>query len=94
VVSTAVLHRRVGDLDGPRVRRTYVRLAVATVPPAAAGWLVARLVSDVMGEGMPGSVAALVAGGAVLMAGYFALARLLHIEETAVLLRSVGIGGR
>jgi putative peptidoglycan lipid II flippase len=92
VLSSAVLRRRVGGLDGTRVGRTYVRLAVAAGPPAVAGWALAHLVGSVAGPGLAGSLAALAAGGAVLAGGYFLLARVLHIEEIALLLRAVGLG--
>jgi putative peptidoglycan lipid II flippase len=80
-LSTHVLRRRVGGLDGARVLRTYVRLVVAVVPAALAAWGVSWLVARSMGNGLGGSAASLAAGGAVLLALYLLLARLLHVRE-------------
>ncbi|GMA87084.1 hypothetical protein GCM10025868_23340 [Angustibacter aerolatus] len=38
VLSAVLLHRRLRSLDGARVLRTYVRLAVAAAPAAALAW--------------------------------------------------------
>jgi putative peptidoglycan lipid II flippase len=88
-LSTAVLRRRVGDLDGKRVVRTYVRLAAAAVPAALAGWLVSWLVSRSLGNGLTGSLASLAAGGLVLLAVYLLLARVLHVRELSTLTSSL-----
>jgi putative peptidoglycan lipid II flippase len=37
-LSTAVLRRRLGDLDGRRVTRTFVRLVLAVLPGGIAAW--------------------------------------------------------
>lgn len=88
-LSTALLRRRVGDLDGPRVVRTYTRLVVAAVPAAAAGAGVAWLLGRALGNGLLGSLASLAAGGAVLLVLYVVGARLLRVRELAVLVGSV-----
>ena len=80
-LSTYVLRRRVGGLDGSRVMRTYVRLVVAAVPAALAAWGVSWLVGRSMGDGLAGSAASLAAGGTVLVGLYLLLARLLHVRE-------------
>jgi putative peptidoglycan lipid II flippase len=95
VLSTAVLRRRVGGLDGRRVTGTYARLVVAAVPAAALAHVVARLLTDRLGEGFAGSFAALAAGAAVLLVGYLALARVLRVQEVRDLLATVrGRAGR
>jgi putative peptidoglycan lipid II flippase len=88
-LSTAVLRRRIGGLDGHRVLRTYARLLVAAVPSAAVAYGVARLVTAGLGEGAAGSLAALVAGGVVMLGGYLLLARVLRIPELSALLGMV-----
>ncbi len=88
-LSTALLRRRVGDLDGPRVVRTYTRLVVAAVPAAAAGAGVAWLIGRALGDGLLGSLASLAAGGVVLLTLYLAAARLLRVSELEVLLGTV-----
>jgi len=88
-LSTAVLRRRIGGVDGHRVLRTLARLVAAAVPAAAAGYGVARLVTGALGEGPTGSVAALAAGGAVLLAGYLGLARAMRVAELSALLGMV-----
>ena len=88
-LSTAVLRRRIGGVDGHRLLRTYARLVAAAVPAAAAGYGVARLVTAGLGEGPGGSLAALAAGGVVLLAGYLLLARFLRVAELNALLAMV-----
>jgi putative peptidoglycan lipid II flippase len=89
LLSTAVLSRRLGGLDGARVVRTFARLAVAAVPAAALGWATARLLTQLVGEGMAGSAVALGCGGVVLLVVYLGAARALHIEEIATLTATV-----
>jgi putative peptidoglycan lipid II flippase len=85
-LSTSVLRRRTGGLDGTAVVRQYVRLLVAAVPAGLLGWLVAWAVGRVLGGGMIGSAASLTAGGLVLLGGYVGIARALHVEELDALL--------
>ena len=80
-LSTAVLRRRVGGLDGARVVRTYARLVVAAAPAALAAWGVSWLVSRRLGDGLAGSAASVAAGGAVLLVLYLLIGRALHVRE-------------
>ncbi|MBA2770015.1 MAG: murein biosynthesis integral membrane protein MurJ, partial [Sporichthyaceae bacterium] len=80
-LSTAVLRRRVGGLDGGRVVRTYVRLTLAALPAAGAATAVSWLIGRAMGDGVAGSLVALTAGGAVLVGLYLSVAHLLHVDE-------------
>jgi putative peptidoglycan lipid II flippase len=80
-LSTAVLRRRVGGLDGAAVVRTYVRLAVAATAAGAAAWVVAWVVGRWLGDGPAGSAASLAAGGVVLLALYVLGARMLRVRE-------------
>lgn len=80
-LSTRLLSRRVGGLDGSSVLRTYVRLAAATAPAAGAAWAVAQLVGRALGDGLVGSAASLASGALVLLAGYLLGTRLLHVRE-------------
>ncbi|MEV7414393.1 murein biosynthesis integral membrane protein MurJ [Streptomyces sp. NPDC089919] len=70
-----------GDLDGSHVVRTYARLAGACLPAAALGGGVAFAVIRLLGTGALGSLAALVAGGIVLMGVFFTAAKRMRIEE-------------
>ena len=80
-LSTAVLRRRVGGLDGARVVRTYARLVVAATPAALAAWGVSWLVARRLGDGLAGSAASMAAGGAVLLVLYLLIGRALHVRE-------------
>ena len=53
-LSTSVLRRRTGGLDGHNVVRHYVRLLAAAVPAGLLGWLVARLVGQWLGDDLGG----------------------------------------
>lgn len=85
-LSVAALRRRTGGLAGTGVLRHYVRLVVAALPAGLLGWLVARLVTAAAGAGPAGSLAAVVVGGAVLLAVYAGLARTMRVRELSDLL--------
>jgi putative peptidoglycan lipid II flippase len=77
--------------------RTYVRLAVAALPAALAAAGTAWLFGRLLGDGVTGSVAALVGGGGVLLGGYLLGTRLLHVDELSALAAAVrrrGSSGR
>ena len=94
LLSTSVLRRRTGGLDGHLVVRHYVRLVTAAVPAGVLGWAVARAVGRAAGDGFGGSVASLAAGGLVLLAIFLGVARALHVEELNALLARVRPGNR
>lgn len=70
-----------GDLDGARVLRTYARLCIASVPAALLGGAACYGVSEVLGQGVLGSFAALLGGGAVLLGVFYVAARRMRIDE-------------
>lgn len=70
-----------GDLDGARVLRTYARLCIASVPAALLSGAACYGIVQTLGQGILGSFAALLAGGAVLFGVFFVAARRMRIEE-------------
>ncbi|MDO0926866.1 murein biosynthesis integral membrane protein MurJ [Streptomyces sp. TG1A-8] len=70
-----------GDLDGARVLRTYARLGIASVPAALLSGAACYGIGHVLGQGVVGSFAALIAGGVVLLGVFFVAARRMRIEE-------------
>ncbi|MFF7949184.1 murein biosynthesis integral membrane protein MurJ [Streptomyces griseorubiginosus] len=70
-----------GDLDGKRVLRTYARLCIASVPAALLSGAACYGIAHTLGQGVVGSFAALVVGGAVLLGIFFVAARKMRIEE-------------
>ncbi|KUO21431.1 murein biosynthesis integral membrane protein MurJ [Streptomyces dysideae] len=70
-----------GDLDGARVMRTYARLCIASVPAAFLSGVVCYGIGRTLGQGVAGSFAALLVGGAVLLGIFFVAARKMRIEE-------------
>jgi putative peptidoglycan lipid II flippase len=84
-LSTAVLRRRLGGVDGRRVTRTFVQLVAAVLPGAIAAWGFSRALTGWLGEGLVGSAAALGIGGLVLLVGFLTIGRALHIEELATM---------
>lgn len=78
-----------GDLDGSHVMRTYARLCLASVPGTIAAGSVGYLVLDKLGSEILGSFTALAAGGIVLLACFFVVARKLRIEEMNALVGMV-----
>jgi putative peptidoglycan lipid II flippase len=88
-LSTAVLRRRLGDLDGRRVTRTFVRLVLAVLPGGIAAWGFSRALTDWLGEGFFGSAVAVGVGGIVLLLGYLTVGKVLHIDELATMRATV-----
>ncbi|MDH6215062.1 murein biosynthesis integral membrane protein MurJ [Streptomyces pseudovenezuelae] len=70
-----------GDLDGTRVLRTYARLCIASLPAALLSGAACYGIGHTLGQGVVGSFAALLAGGAVLLGIFFVAARRMRIEE-------------
>ncbi|MER6080577.1 murein biosynthesis integral membrane protein MurJ [Streptomyces sp. NPDC001833] len=70
-----------GDLDGSRVTRTYARLCIASVPAALLSGAACYGIGHTLGQGVIGSFAALMAGGAVLLGVFYVAARRMRIEE-------------
>ncbi|MFB8244716.1 murein biosynthesis integral membrane protein MurJ [Streptomyces sp. NPDC055952] len=70
-----------GDLDGARVLRTYARLCIASVPAALLSGAACYGIGRTLGQGVAGSLVAVFAGTAVLLAVFFVAARRMRIEE-------------
>ncbi|MFJ8466433.1 murein biosynthesis integral membrane protein MurJ [Streptomyces swartbergensis] len=70
-----------GDLDGARVLRTYARLCIASIPAALLSGAACYGIGRTLGQGVLGSLAAVLAGGAVLLVIFFVAARRMRIEE-------------
>ncbi|MXM65638.1 murein biosynthesis integral membrane protein MurJ [Streptomyces sp. HUCO-GS316] len=70
-----------GDLDGARVLRTYARLGIASVPAALLAGAACYGIGSSLGQGVFGSFAALLVGGAVLLGIFYVAARRMRIEE-------------
>lgn len=78
-----------GDLDGRRVVRTYTRLAGASLPAALLGGVTAYVIGDALGNGIVGSLAALIGGGVVLLGVFFVAAKRMRIEELTAMVGMV-----
>ncbi|RII06933.1 putative peptidoglycan biosynthesis protein MviN [Streptomyces sp. YIM 130001] len=78
-----------GDLDGAHVIRTYARLGLASVPAAILGGAAGYAITHGLGQGVIGSLAALIGGGAVLLGIFFVAARRMRIEELNALVGMV-----
>ncbi|WP_149823440.1 murein biosynthesis integral membrane protein MurJ [Streptomyces tailanensis] len=70
-----------GDLDGARVLRTYARLCIASLPAALLSGAACYGISKSLGQGVGGSMLALVGGGIVLLGVFYVAARRMRIEE-------------
>ncbi|HCA85526.1 MAG TPA: murein biosynthesis integral membrane protein MurJ [Streptomyces sp.] len=78
-----------GDLDGPRVIRTYARLMGAGIPAAIAGGAAGYGITQSIGQGPLGALAALAGGGTVLMAVFFLAAKRMRVEEMTAMVGMV-----
>ncbi|MGA4541185.1 murein biosynthesis integral membrane protein MurJ [Uniformispora flossi] len=79
------LKKRLGDLDGPRVTRTYTRLFVAAGIGGAAAFAVARVATGALGSGFGGSLAAVLGGSVVMFGVFFVAASKMRIEEMSAM---------
>ncbi|MFF7310746.1 murein biosynthesis integral membrane protein MurJ [Streptomyces sp. NPDC008137] len=81
-VAWSRLRKRLGgDLDGARVLRTYARLCIASIPAALLSGAACYGIGQTLGQGVMGSLAGVLAGGAVLLGIFFVAARRMRIEE-------------
>ncbi|MFD9905777.1 murein biosynthesis integral membrane protein MurJ [Streptomyces sp. NPDC059063] len=78
-----------GDLDGANVLRTYARLTLASVPGAILGAGAGYAITKALGQGVFGSLAALVVGCGVLFGVFFLAARRMRIQELNSLVGTV-----
>ncbi|MDH6111875.1 putative peptidoglycan lipid II flippase [Kitasatospora sp. MAP12-15] len=79
-VALPKLKQRIGGLDTGRIAKTYARLAIACLPAALSGFLVATALTGLL-HGWLGSVVTVLVAAAVQVAVFTALARRLRIEE-------------
>jgi putative peptidoglycan lipid II flippase len=89
VVALPRLRRRIGTMDGPRIRRTYTRLVAASIVPSVLSFLIARGADGVLGGGLLGTAGALLAGLVVQVGLFLLTARRMRIEELNSLLGMV-----
>lgn len=87
-VALPKLKRRIGGLDTARIARTYARLALACLPAALVGLLLALALGALLG-GWLGSVVTVLIAGAGQLAVFIALARRLRIEELTTVIGMV-----
>lgn len=81
-VAWSRLRKRLGgDLDGSRVLRTYARLGIASVPAALLSGAACYGIAHTLGQGVGGSMAALLVGGIALLGVFYIAARKMRIEE-------------
>ena len=78
-----------GDLDGRRVVRTYTRLVGASIPATLLSGAAAYAITQALGSGMSGSLAALAGGGLVLIAVFYIAAKRMRIEELTAMVGMV-----
>ncbi|GAA2824937.1 hypothetical protein GCM10010441_56830 [Kitasatospora paracochleata] len=92
-VAVPKLKARIGGLDTGRIAKTYIRLAIASVPAAVVGVAVELLAGGLV-DGWAGSVITLVVAGTAQLAAFLVLARRMRIEElgalTAMVRRRLG----
>jgi putative peptidoglycan lipid II flippase len=88
-VSLRLLRRRLGNLDGHRVLRTHVRLAVASALAGVLALAVTLAAHRALGVGTAGSAAATLVGGAAMLTAFLWLAHRMRITELTSLLDSV-----
>ncbi|WP_435177960.1 murein biosynthesis integral membrane protein MurJ [Actinacidiphila sp. bgisy145] len=89
LVALPRLRRRIGTLDGPRIRRTYSRLVAAALIPSVLGYFLARATESALGGGLVGAAGALLVGLVVQVGLFLAIAKRMRIEELNALLGMV-----
>jgi putative peptidoglycan lipid II flippase len=89
MVAVPRLRRRIGDLDGRRIKQTYTKLIGASIVPAVVGAGLCFAVLDVAGHGRLGGIAAVAVGGLAQLALFVVIAQRMRIEELNSLLGMV-----
>ena len=90
LVALPRLRRRIGDLDGARIKRTYGKLIGAAVVPAGVGFLIAHLIVNSLGSGgVVADIAAVAVGGTVQLVLFIVIAQRMRIEELTPLIGMV-----
>ncbi|MYT15831.1 putative peptidoglycan lipid II flippase [Streptomyces sp. SceaMP-e96] len=94
IIGVGVAWRRLskrmdGDLDTAHVVRTYARLAGASIPATIVSGAAVYGIMQTLGTGFLGSITALVAGIAALLAVFYVAARKMRIEELNALVGMV-----
>ena len=79
------LKKRLGDLDGRRVTRTYTRLLIAAAVGGTAAFFVARVCTGRFGVGMGGSGIAVGAGIVTMFVVFFVVANRMRVEEMSAM---------
>ncbi len=80
-LALVLVRGRLGGMDGGRVLRTHVRLAVGAVLAAVAGWSVRVAVYAWLGDGRQAALAALLAAATVMVGIYVAVLKVLQVRE-------------
>ncbi|MGW1025558.1 murein biosynthesis integral membrane protein MurJ [Streptomyces sp. NPDC002577] len=70
-----------GDLDGSNVIRSYARLGIASLPAALLAGAACYGITQGLGQGVAGSLAALLGGGIVLLGVFYIAAQRMRIAE-------------
>ncbi|QKW20758.1 murein biosynthesis integral membrane protein MurJ [Kitasatospora sp. NA04385] len=83
-VAVPKLKAKVGGLDTARITKTYVRLAIASLPAAAVGLALELLALQVL-DGWIGNVLTLLVAAGAQLAVFLVLARKMRIEELSAL---------
>ena len=89
VLSTVLLRRRLGGLDGHRVVRTHVRLGLAALVAGGLAWAVATAATYAVASPLLASLVATITGLAVLLLGYVVVARRLRVAELEAVVGAV-----
>ncbi|MDO5495812.1 MAG: murein biosynthesis integral membrane protein MurJ, partial [bacterium] len=80
VVGYASLRTKLPSLDGSRILRTYIRLLLAVIPAALAGWILLHFWGPQSG-GFLGAAVKLAVLGTVMLVIYVALLKTLQVRE-------------
>jgi len=83
----ALLPRKVGPLEGRPLAAYALKLALASAAAGGAAWIASRIAAGRLGVSFSGSAAGVVAGGALGLAVFFGISRLLGLRETRDFLR-------
>lgn len=89
LLRAAGLRRRLEGLDGARVMRLLVRVIIASVIAAAAGWLALQPFGDLYGLGWGRALLVAAVGGGVMLVVYLILLRIMRVTELDDLARPI-----
>lgn len=84
-VQAFVLSKRIGGLDGARIKRSMLRIAAAAIGMGLVVWIAGNVLEDALGQSFVGQIATLVVSVGIGTLAYLGLGVALKVEELGLI---------